>query len=298
MATADEKQELVDALKFTPRDVRIRVWGYGGEIVMGRVSREAYKWWTNKSKEAGVDLEDFASDWSWEEENANKDVPPEARFITPGEWHECDNISHESGAEVGDLSGITITDEETQEQLFEFRLSQTELEEHGVTMTCGFCHDAPENAGPGNACFVGQSVEKGVFFDGTVRITRPFDPRLLEISYNSVADWDLVSGVTYDGEDVEGTDGYDTRGKSWECSLTYIGEDPDTDPYDENTVWPDSWITGWREASVAPERDGVYQVETGEWNWRKIWWINEAWRDDHGMPVEGVSRWRGLNREV
>ena len=41
MATADEKQELVDALKFTPRDVRIQVWGYGGEIVMGKVSREA-----------------------------------------------------------------------------------------------------------------------------------------------------------------------------------------------------------------------------------------------------------------
>ena len=298
MATADEKQELVDVLKFTPRDVRIQIWGYGGEIVMGRVSREAYKWWTNKSEEAGVSLEDFAGDWSWEEENADKDVPAEARFITPGEWHECDNISHESGAEVSDLSGITITDEETQEQLYEFRLSQTELEEHGVTMTCGFCHDAPEDAGRGNACFVAQSIEKGVFFDGTVRITRPFDPRLLEISYNSVAEWDLVSGVTYDGVDVEGTDGYDTRGKSWECSLTYIGEDPDTDPYDENTVWPDSWITEWRDASTAPERDGVYQVETDEWSWRKIWWINEAWRDDHGVPVENVSRWRGLNREV
>ena len=297
MATRIQKEALVDALKFTPRDVRIQIWGYGGEIVMGRVSRETYRWWTSKSVEAGVELEDLVFNWSWEEENPDKELPPEAQFITPGEWHECDNISHESGAEVSDLSGITITDEDTQEQLFEFRLSHAELEEKGVTLTCNLSEDA-EDAGTGNACFVAQSVEKGVFFDGTVRITRPFDPRLLEISYNSVADWDLVSGVTYDGEDVEGTDGYDTRGKSMDCSLTYIGEDPDTDPYDENTVWPDGWITEWRPASVAPERDGVYQVETGEWNWRKIWWINEAWRDDHGVPVEGVSRWRGLNREV
>lgn len=297
MATKQEKEDLVAALKFTPRDVRIQIWGYGGEIVMGRVSREAYKWWTRRAEEAGIELEDFVFNWSWEEENADKEVPAEARFITPGEWHECDNISHESGAEVSDLSGITITDEETQEQLFEFRLSQSELEQQGVTLTSGLVED-PEDAGPGNACFVAQSVEKGIFFDTTVRITQPFDPARLEITYNSIADWDLVSGVIYDGEEIYGNDGYDTRGKSMDCSLTYIGADPGTDPYDENTVWPDSWITEWREASTAPERDGVYQVETGEWHWRKIWWINEAWRDDHGVPVEGVSRWRGLNREV
>jgi hypothetical protein len=297
MATEHEKQELVDALTFTPRDVRIQIWGYGGEIVMGRVSREAYRWWTNKAEAAGVELHDFVFDWSWEEENGDKAVPAEARFITPGDWHECDNISHESGAEVSDLSGITITDEETQEQLFEFRLGINELEDKGVTVTCGFSEDT-EDAGTGNACFIGQSVEKGVFFNGTVRITQPFDPRLLEISYNSIADWDLVSGVEYDGEDIEGTDGYDTRGKSMDCSLHYIGVDADTDPYDENTVWPDSWLSEWHDVATEPEHDGVYEVEVGEWNLRKVWWINEDWRDDHGAPVEGVRRWRGLNREV
>jgi hypothetical protein len=300
MATEHEKQELVDALTFTPRDVRIQIWGYGGEIVMGRVSREAYRWWTREAEAAGVELHDFVFDWSWEEENGDKAVPAEARFITPGEWHECDNISHESGAEVSDLSGITITDEETQEQLFEFRLGINELEDKGVTVTCGFSEDT-EDAGTGNACFIGQSVEKGVFFNGTVRITQPFDPRLLEISYNSIADWDLVSGVEYDGEDIEGTDGYDTRGKSMDCSLTYIGRDLDTDPYDEHTVWPEGWLSEWHSwpsEGIAPERDGVYQVEIGEYEYRKIWWINEAWRDDHGVPVEGVSRWRGLNREI
>ena len=298
MATPAQKDELVEALRFTPREVSVRIWGYGGEIVMGRVSREAYRWWTTEAEAAGVALDDFVFNyWSWEEENADKAVPDEARFITPGEWHECDTISHESGAEVSDLSGITVTYADTDEQIFECSLSRENMQTHGIEISCYLAEDQ-EDAGQGNACFIGQSVEKGVFFDGRITITRPFDPGRLRLTYNSIADWDLISGVEYDGEDIEGTDGYDTRGKSMDCSLHYIGADADTDPYDENTVWPDSWLSEWHDVATEPEHDGVYQVEVGEWDHRKVWWINEAWRDDHGVPVEGVSRWRGLDREI
>ena len=297
MATEQQHEELIKSLKFTPRDVRIQIWGYGGEIVMGRVSREAYKWWTNHAEPAGADLEDFVFNWSWEEEYQGNDVPAEARFITPGEWHECDTISHESGAEVSDLSGITVIDDVTEEEIFSCRLSQEDLENNSIDITCALAED-PEDAGRGNACFIGQSVEKGVFFEGRVTLRQPFDPRLLKLTYNSIADWDLVSGVEYDGEDVDGNDGYDTRGKSMDCSLQYIGQDLNTDPYDEHTVWPDGWLSEWHDAATAPEHDGMYQVEIGEYAYRRVWWINEDWRDDHGVPVENVSRWRGLDREV
>jgi hypothetical protein len=297
MATKQEKEELVEALKFTPREITITLWGYGGEIVMGRVSREAYKWWTRNAEEAAVELSDFVFNWGFEEENEDKEIPDEARFITAGEWHECDGIAHESGVELSDICGMTVTDDLTGDQIFECNLGLAALESHGIDTACLYDLETGD-AGPGNACFVGQSIEKGTFFEGRILIRQPFDPRRIQLAYNNIAGWCLVSGLTYDGEDVEGTDAYDTRGKGMECDLTYIGGDPESDPYDENTVWPDSWITEWREATVAPERDGLYQVEVGEWNWRRIWWINEAWRDDHGVPVEGVSRWRGLDREI
>jgi hypothetical protein len=35
MATKEEKQQLIDTLKFTPRTYKISMWGYGGEKVMG-----------------------------------------------------------------------------------------------------------------------------------------------------------------------------------------------------------------------------------------------------------------------
>ena len=37
MATKKQKQELIEILKFTPCTYKIEIWGYGGEIAMGRV---------------------------------------------------------------------------------------------------------------------------------------------------------------------------------------------------------------------------------------------------------------------
>ena len=58
MATRIQKEALVEALKFTPREITITLWGYGGEVVLGKVSREAYKWWS--LQDDGITLDDFA----------------------------------------------------------------------------------------------------------------------------------------------------------------------------------------------------------------------------------------------
>ena len=42
MATEIEKQELMDTLKFTPRNYTITLSGYGGEIAVGTVDRKVY----------------------------------------------------------------------------------------------------------------------------------------------------------------------------------------------------------------------------------------------------------------
>ena len=54
MATRKQKEHLVKVLKFTPRDIEITLSGYGGEIVMGRITEAAYDFWQDRD-----DLDDF-----------------------------------------------------------------------------------------------------------------------------------------------------------------------------------------------------------------------------------------------
>ena len=37
-----EQEKLIQTLKFTPRSYNVSMWGYGGEVVMGTISREIY----------------------------------------------------------------------------------------------------------------------------------------------------------------------------------------------------------------------------------------------------------------
>ena len=49
-------EELVAVLKFTPRTYKIRMWGYGGERVMGTTTQEVWDY----CMEHQVDLSDIA----------------------------------------------------------------------------------------------------------------------------------------------------------------------------------------------------------------------------------------------
>ena len=39
-----EHEQLIEVLKWTPRTYSIQAWGYGGEVVMGRVDRKIYNY--------------------------------------------------------------------------------------------------------------------------------------------------------------------------------------------------------------------------------------------------------------
>ena len=80
-----EQEQLIEVLKFTPRTYKVRLWGYGGEYVMGTVSREIYDYF----RERRLSVEDFAWNYDYAEEN---DIPEEMWPFTPGSWHECDNM--------------------------------------------------------------------------------------------------------------------------------------------------------------------------------------------------------------
>ena len=211
-----EQEELIQTLKFTPRTYRVMLSGYGGEIVLGSVPREQYEYFRDNE----IDIEEYAWDCDNEQE-----VPEEMQPFTPGEWHSCDDVAHESGCELSDYNYITVTDENGKEH-WACKLGYSELTDAGVEVDeteeslCSDRSDRENTVG-----FIGQSVEKGCFFEGELNLTAPFDPAKLAINYSDIEGWSLITGVTYDGEDIEGYDGYDTRGKSSEFKFYDTGED-------------------------------------------------------------------------
>jgi len=211
-----EQEELVAILKFTPRTYRVMLSGYGGEIVLGSVPREQYQYFRDNE----IDIEEYAWDCDNEQE-----VPEEMQPFTPGEWHDCDDVAHESGCELSEYNYITVTDENGKDH-WQCKLGYSELTDAGVEVdeteesVCSDRSDRENTVG-----FIGQSVEKGVFFEGELNLTAPFDPAKLAINYSDIEGWSIITGVTYDGEDIEGYDGYDTRGKSSEFKFYDTGED-------------------------------------------------------------------------
>ena len=211
-----EQEELIQTLKFTPRTYTVTMYGYGGEIVLGSVPREQYEYFRDNE----IDIEEYA----WDSDN-EQEVPEDMQPFEPGSWHECDHVAHESGVELSEYNTISVSDENGKE-VWSCPLGYTELTDAGVEVN-GFeefmCADRSDREN--TVGFIGQSTEKGVFFDGPLELKAPFDPSKLVISYSDIEGWALVSGVEYDGEEIEGMDGYDTRGKSSEFKFYDTGED-------------------------------------------------------------------------
>jgi hypothetical protein len=222
MATDLEKEELIEILKFTPKTYTINISGYGGEIAIGNISKEAYEYWVEKTDEDdGETLYDFNDDWDNELE-----VPEEFRIFEPGEWSECDNIAHESGAEMSDLNPITVSDENGN-TVWSCSMLPGDLDDEGVN-----CEEIGEvyisTLPKGSYVFVGQATEKGTLYDGKFEITAPFDPKKLRITYSDIDGWSLLSSITYLDKDIENI-GYSTYGKGMDLGIFKIENDAGED---------------------------------------------------------------------
>lgn len=276
MATKREKQELMAALSFQPRNVTLTIQGYGGEIVMGRITTQQYEFWRDRD-----DLSDYA--WDWEDEVV---VPEEMKMFPPGDWADHDDICHECGCELSDSNRVIVQDQDSQDIIWQSDLGPITLMQQGVTVV-ELGEVSVENQPQGTAGFTGQSIEKGTFLEATFEIRQPFDPSQLLISYHIWDDWCLISGVTYRGEELDGLDGYSTTGKSSEFRV-WCNQDQGLPELSE---WHDA-------ARTYPQHPGCYDIQLAlsETHCRG-WYVNDAWRDQHGDPIPDVSRWRGLNEQ-
>ena len=315
MVSKKQKQELLNALKFTPRDISVTLSGYGGELVIGRITEAAYDYWSQRQDA----LADFVYDWHGQ----MQDVPADARFCTDGSWYDVDDVCHESGVEFAAGSYITVTDELTGETLLESRLEPQALEAAGIEIDATdeiYIHDLEA----GECVFLGQTIEKGVFFDGVITIREPFDPSRLRLAYGDYEGWQIGCSVEYAGEDIDGSGGYSTTGKGSDFKV--IRNEPvekDWDPKAEldriledfpliegEEMWaqeaidsePETWngipLTKWWPGNFEPYHRGEYEVFAEESNWpfpQRARWTGKRWLAD-GIMI-AVKRWRGLSRK-
>lgn len=210
MATRKQKEKLITALKFVPHEIEITLAGYGGEIVLGTITKEQYQYWSERSDE----LTEFCG-WGSEE-----GIPEEMAMFDPGSWYDCDNLAHDNGVEMSHLCGLEIVEVDSKKTLLNTSLDIDELATHGIEAEEMSVVDLDDLTTP-TYVFGGQSVEKGVFFSGQILLEKPLDLSLLKIEYVTVNGWSLVTDVVYDGQSVDGHGAYSTSGKS---SDFWVGE--------------------------------------------------------------------------
>jgi len=215
MATDQEKEQLIETLKFTPRDYKIEIGNYGGEIYFGRVDRKIYDFF----KEHKIDIEEYAG---WGDDEKWDFIPEELRPFEPGSAYDCDDLAHNSGASFDGGNDIAVYDELGNE-VWRCALSVEALEAEGVEVECFedvYINEQPE----GTVVFYGAQGEKGLLFGNDFPLKAPFDPKKLKIVYGDYDGWEMVSSVLYDDEDIDNYN-LDTTGKWSEAKWIIVGDE-------------------------------------------------------------------------
>jgi len=294
MATIEEQEKLIEVLKFTPRTYKITMWGYGGEKVMGTVDRGIYDYF----KRRRLDLSDYCWDSDYAKDN---NIPEEMQPFPAGSWYEGDDMAHAHG--VSRNAGTLQIEDENGEVIFERRIEDLS----------GWGGDDEENPEPefgggeevwidmkpaGTVVFIGNSNEKGTFFEGEIPLKQPFDISKLTLHYDEIDGEELVNRVEYDDEDIENWGG-STDGKSSDFGMYIAGSRNEKGNWEKYSNMDDIEyeMTPWFLKKIKPVREGVYMVKTAGKNsythqakWTGEKWTS-TWNDDDEIKIK---EWQGL----
>jgi len=304
MATKDiTAEQLLEVLKFTPRTYKIQMWGYGGEKVMGRVDREVWDY----CMENQVNLMDIA----WNSDGAEDlGLDPDKLPFPPGSWYECDGIAHVNGV-CKDAGTIQIFDEQ-ENVVYERQLNELngDPEDNSPELEC-FDDVGLSGYDEGDIIFIGQSNEKGVFFEGEIELKAPFDIAKLKLRYDEIDAEEIINGVEYDGEEIDNWGG-GTDGKSSDMDMYIIDEDREPVRYEpEEKDWghpeygtsPESWESSptFKFKKHKPVHPGYYSANYGYGStYGSLYWDGNnfgEWEYGKFNPVsdKSVVSWQGFN---
>jgi len=288
MATLEEKEKLMEVLKFTPRTYKISMWGYGGERVMGTVDRKIYDYFKHRRFDV--------SDYCWNSDYAEEhNIPEEMQPFEPGSWYDCDSIVHVSGVSMD--AGTLQIEDENGNVVFERPLSE-----------CDGCDDSPElsifdehwidKKEPGTVVFIGNSNEKGTFFESEINLTAPFDITKLTLISEEIDGEEIIDTVTYDGEELDNWGGT-TDGKSSDFGFYIAGTRTlESGKYElyrnmDDIEYP---MTEWFPKKINPVREGMYMVKTAGKNsyTSQCKWTGTKWTNSYNDDEVKIKEWQGL----
>lgn len=290
MATTQEKEELIEILKFTPRTYKLRLWGYGGEYVMGTVDRKIYDYF----RQHRLDVSELAWSYEYAEEN---NIPEDMLPFEPGNWHDCDNLGHSWGVDRN--SGTLQVEDENGNVVYEKELESIsgggEYEDPPEPEWGGSEEIWIDSQPKGTVVFVGTSSEKGTFFEADLELKMPFNPGKLCLHYDEIDGNEIVTSVTYDGEELS-NEGGDTSGKSSDFGFYIAGSSEGTGKFERYKDMDDIEysLSQWFPAKNTPERVGKYNVKTKDGHSYQAIWNGEFWHNDWNGEKIKVKEWQGI----
>jgi hypothetical protein len=202
---------------------RIKLYGYGAELVFGTSTKEEMEYW--ESDQARIDTKCPEDEtpfeyyiWEQDAENASFTNVPE-QFRREGGWYDQDDLAHASGV---DYSAAYISIEEVDRTEWDADAIREVIEDASlpdfVTVNSATVN-SDEFYPDVTHVFCGTSDEKGVFFAGVFETHGPLD--LFKLSFKTTEfpnGYELVDSVLYDSVEIVNY-GADTDGKSMDIGF-------------------------------------------------------------------------------
>lgn len=194
--------------------MKIELWGLGGEIVVGTITREQYVYWRLRADEDDIIAEELLG-------HLEDDISPELKL---GPWYDLDDLIHESGPAI-DGCRIRVFDD-VGSVLWEGDLSalasQVGLERLAEQTEEFYFVNTDHRYG-----FLAYDAQKGMFESYTVEGVNEWDPRQLKVYYAKIEDNTIVTGIKYADKDLKGDGVLETTSKSWDWRFIVNGDKED-----------------------------------------------------------------------
>ena len=194
--------------------ISFMIHGYGGEVVLGKISKKAAVFWKSDEMEEHFHDYVFNAEW-WEDENPDIKIPKYAQI---GLWHDIDDMGHEWGAAQ---SGAYLTINEVSDATWDadhvrdiyYGEFMDYVNEHEVKI-----HSDEQHPNPKGYTFCGVNSEKGTFYHGIIEIEGEFDPKKVSFGTTEIHEDTLITQIFYGDETID-NDGGGTDGKAMDFEI-------------------------------------------------------------------------------
>lgn len=179
---------------------KVELHGRGGEVVIGAITEESYVFFKDNS----IDIEDYATNPDFVEDNEELDFPEELKPFEPGDWYDCDSVIHASGVYINDI--IIVVKDDNEEIVLQIA-GESEIAKLGGTVEI---YQKVELEGRDEKFFfIGLTIEKGHFSSFEIE-SDEFDVKKLTIRCCKVPGGVIADEISYSGEEAEDLDEKET----------------------------------------------------------------------------------------